>query len=143
MSWISDVKLELKQLDTTKSSIRKFALPTGCILIFISVCLVYKNISYIASFMVLVCGLLLFIMGIFLPLKLKRLYKVWMAIAFNLGWIVSRVILFLIFYFIVTPIALTGRLLGKEFIARKFNNNKKSYWIKRDQNKKIDYEKMF
>ena len=36
-----------------------------------------------------------------------------------------------VYFLILTPISLLVRLFGKDLIEMKFNNNVKSYWIKR------------
>jgi hypothetical protein len=50
-----------------------------------------------------------------------------------LGKIFSPVIMLLIFFVVVTPIGLIMRLLGKDLLNLKKNNNK-SYWMKKDTN---------
>ena len=54
--------------------------------------------------------------GLLNPKALERVYAVWMGIAFALGWVVSRAILILLFYFVITPIGIVARLSGKKFI---------------------------
>ena len=74
---------------------------------------------------------------------MEKVYAVWMGIAFALGWVVSRAILILLFYFIITPIGMVARLFGKKFIDITFSHASESYWISRGNSKKINYEKMF
>jgi hypothetical protein len=47
-----------------------------------------------------------------------------------LGKIVSPVVMGIIFFLVVTPIALIMRLLGKDLLNLKYNKNK-SYWIEK------------
>lgn len=65
------------------------------------------------------------------------LQKVWMAFACVMGFIMSRILLSLLYFIILTPIALIGRFLNKEFLQEKIDKNCDSYWIKR----KTAYEK--
>jgi hypothetical protein len=55
------------------------------------------------------------------------------------------VILSVLFYLVVTPIGLLGRLFGKGFLDLKFNRNVDSYWIPKAKVKleKSDYERQF
>ena len=67
-----------------------------------------------------------------------------MIFAVILGWIMTRVILSLVFYVIMTPISLITRLLGEDFLALK-KNDSDSYWNHRvsDYETNQDYEKQF
>ena len=88
-------------------------------------------------------GLMLLLGGLLTPRLLEGVYTVWMGIAFGLGWVVSRAILVLLFYLVITPIGMLARLLGKKFIDITFPQAGESYWISRQNSKKINYEKMF
>ena len=68
----------------------------------------------------------------------------WMVFAAILGWIMTRVILSLVFYLIITPIGLITKMIGEDFLAIK-KKNSDSYWNHRDSSKELyqDYEKQF
>ena len=59
---------------------------------------------------------------------LSPLNKLWSKFGIFLGKIISPIIMGIIFFLVVTPIGLLMRLLGKDLINLKYNNNK-SYWI--------------
>ena len=67
-----------------------------------------------------------------------------MVFAVILGWIMTRVILSLVFYLIMTPIGLLTRLIGEDFLGLK-KTDSGSYWNLRDSNYETnqDYEKQF
>ena len=75
---------------------------------------------------------------------LKPFYLIWMIFAAILGWVMTRVILCLVFYLILTPIGLITRLLGEDFLNLK-RGNFGSYWNNRDavEELKQDYKKQF
>ena len=70
-------------------------------------------------------------LGIFNSKILNPLNKLWFKFGIFLGKIVSPLIMGIIFFLVVTPIGLLMRLLGKDLLNLKFNNNK-SYWIEKD-----------
>jgi len=142
MSWISDVKYELGKLDLSIKSLRKFAFTIGLILLIIYSWFYYKDFSGITSILILITCLLLLLLGIFFPKSLNPIYKLWMGLAFVLGWFVSRIILSLLFIFILTPISLIAKLVNKKFLDLSFKNQKDSYWIRKN-NEQINYEKMY
>ncbi len=59
----------------------------------------------------------------------RFMYLGWMYAAFPIGWIVTHVILALIYYLVFTPIGLAMRLLGKDPMNRNLEPETKSYWI--------------
>jgi hypothetical protein len=65
--------------------------------------------------------------ALLLPASLVLLYKPWMKFADIAQWVNSRIILLLLFYFIILPIGLLRRLLGKDSMQRKFDATAASY----------------
>ena len=57
--------------------------------------------------------------------------KLWFKLGIFLGKIVSPLVMGVIFFFVVTPIGLIMRLLGKDVLNLKYNKNK-SYWIEKN-----------
>lgn len=76
---------------------------------------------------------------------LKPLYALWMKFALVLSWINTRIILFLMFYLIFTPLGLILKLLGKDLLDIKINKSAKSYWRKKEKNEfgLSSYERQF
>jgi hypothetical protein len=74
--------------------------------------------------------------GLLLPTALKPLYYPWMILAIMVGWLMTRIILSIMYYAIVSPIGIGFRLFGKKFLERKFDRNIITYWNERKQSKK-------
>jgi len=121
---------ELKNIDSSKKVIRKFSYQVGIILGLLG--LLLSLISKSIHFGVIIAGLLLIITGLLRPILLYPLHKLWMGLSIILGFISTRVILFLIYYFVLTPIAVIGRIAGKDFLDEKIDKKKDSYWYIRD-----------
>ena len=64
------------------------------------------------------------------PLRVP-LFRGWMTLVFPIGWVVSHVILIIVYYLVVTPIGLLLRLFGHEPMKRRFDRNASSYWVER------------
>lgn len=62
------------------------------------------------------------------PLWLK-IFRLWMKFAEGLSWVMTRVILSVFFFLILTPVGLFMRILGKNPLDLKFRDNKATYWI--------------
>ncbi|MFC1516554.1 SxtJ family membrane protein [Thermodesulfobacteriota bacterium] len=78
-------------------------------------------------------GILFGLLGCFLPKWLNPVYRFWMGLAVILGYFVSRILLTVIFYLVVTPIGLTMRLFGKDILDLKLKD-RESYWQIRHEN---------
>ena len=76
-------------------------------------------------------SLIFLVLGLFNSKILTPLNKLWFKFGIFLGKIISPIIMGIIFFLVVTPIGLLMRLLGKDLINLKYNNNK-SYWIEKN-----------
>ena len=133
---------KIKNINTSKKEIRNFGIMIGIILIIISSLLFYYNKDVYQIFAII--SVIIISLGLFIPIILKPVYFSWMTFAVILGWVMTRVILTLIFYLIITPIGLLARLFGEDFLALK-TSNINSYWNDRDSSVELnqDYEKQF
>lgn len=65
--------------------------------------------------------------GLLWPAGLRPLYRGWMSLAIVMGQVVSRLLLSLVFYLVVTPVGLVMRLAGKDPMDRRLGD-RDSYW---------------
>ena len=73
-------------------------------------------------------GLFIFLSSL-LSMKLTRLiYLLLILITFPIGTTISFVLMALFYYFLLTPIGLVFRLLGRDVLKRKIDISAKSYW---------------
>ena len=77
-----------------------------------------------------IISLIFLVLGLLNSKILTPLNKLWFKFGIFLGKIISPIIMGIIFFLVVTPIGLLMRLLGKDLINLKYNNNK-SYWIEK------------
>ncbi len=134
---------EIKEIKESKKDLRKFGLTIGIAFVLLAVLLFITKKSSFPYFGSL--GLLLIIIGLAVPGILKPLNKIWMSLAIVLGWIMTRVILIILFYLAITPISLLAKLFKKDFLEMKIDKNKNSYWQKRERKKfdPLDFERQF
>ena len=145
MSWIKEVSMEIKALDTSSEEIRKFGLVIAIALGVVGSFVYYKSGSFNVPQWLWGIGLLFLILGFILPSVLRPIYKIWMLFAFFIGGIVSRVILTVLFYVVLTPIGLVMRIFGKDILNKTLDKNQRSYWVKKDLSgyTKDQYGKMY
>lgn len=77
------------------------------------------------------------------PLLLRGLHKYWYSIAEVIGRFNSRIILGLIFFVMMTPVALFLRLIGKRPLTQKSQINNGSYCQPATSRDKSHFEKPF
>ena len=77
-----------------------------------------------------VISLIFLVLGLLNSKILAPLNKIWFKFGIFLGKIVSPFIMGIIFFLVVTPIAFTMRIIGKDLLNLKFNKDK-SYWIEK------------
>ena len=137
------IREELKLIKEDKHSLRKFGLTVGTVLLLIGIALyLFDKTSFIYFGGI---GLILMLFGLVLPNMLKTINKIWMTFAIILGWFMSRVILIILFYLIITPIGFLSKIFRSDPLNRKWDSSVSSYWEDREKqlSEQIDYERQF
>ena len=139
MSWIND---EYQKLDRSPRALRRFGVTVGLVLLALGGIMLWRHRA--AGWPFLSIGTLLFLMAAFIPVALRYVHQAWMTFAFALGWVMTRVILTIVFCLIVTPIGLLQRLCGKRPLEFRFKSGETTYWQLRTARPATeDYEKQF
>ena len=134
---------EIKNIKSGKRELRQFGITIGLVLVLLGSWLLWRGKE--GGYLLLIIATLFLFFGLILPMLLKPLHKMWMTLAVLLGWLMTRIILTILFYLVVTPIGLLAKVSGKDFLNRKFNSNASSYWIPRKAitPEKRNYENQF
>lgn len=80
-------------------------------------------------------GLLTGMAAILRPKSLKPVYLTTVYLTLPIGYVVSHLILAVIYYLLITPMGLIMRLARYDPLKRKFEPTAKSYWITRSDNR--------
>lgn len=140
---MKEILSEIKNIKETPSDLRKFGLTIGVVLLLIAALLLWMNKSSYPVWGII--GLLFILTSLSFPAVLKPLNKVWMSLAILLGWVMTRVILSILFYIALTPLRFIALAFNKKFLDFKIDPEAKSYWEKREK-RKLDpstYERQF
>ena len=78
-------------------------------------------------------SLIFLLLGLINSRLLTPLNKAWVKFGLMMGIIVNPIIMSIIFFAVVTPTAYLLRLIGKDVLHLKKNNDK-SYWKKKEKN---------
>ena len=120
---------EIKNIKATTKEARKFGLTIGIFLLGIAGLLFWKQRPGFASFAYAGAGFAA--LGVLVPALLKPVYKVWMSFAAVMGFIMTRVILTVLFFGLFTPASLVAKLLGKDLLEQRWDKKAGTYWVKR------------
>ena len=133
---------EIKNIKKGKKELKSFGLTIGIIILVVAGYLFYNNNQSYQS--ALYITFFFIVSGLIMPVLLKPLYLIWMTFAILLGWVMTRIILSILFYSIITLIGSLAKIFGKDFLNLRVNNHN-SYWNLRDRAYELnqDYEKQF
>ena len=122
---------------------RKFGIALAVLLFIISAVQYFKQIELYSYF--LVASVIFLLSALALPILIKPVFIVFSYIGFGMGWVMTRIILFILFYLFITPISILARKFGNRFLDLRFDRTKESYWlpVKEDRNNRENFEKQF
>ena len=134
---------ELKKIKSGKKELREFGLTVGGILVILGLIALWRHKGSYPY--LLVPGAALVILGLAVPAALLPFQKAWMAFAVVFGYFMSRVILVVLFYAVITPIGVITRLFGKDMLDERIEKSRPSYWKIREAGlkDKKSYENQF
>ena len=90
----------------------------------------YKGADAFKVYGWLSAGIAVGVVAVTAPNLLTPFNKAWMKLGELMGKVVSPLVLGVIFFVLLTPVALIGRLLGRDELRLK-RTNSESYWIDR------------
>lgn len=69
-----------------------------------------------------------FALAVICPKGLWPLYIVLNILALPIGWILSHVLLIVVYFGLITPIGLVMKLIGRDALARRLDPDAETYW---------------
>jgi len=143
MSWIKERIKEIKNIKSGKKELREYTLTVGIIyLIILTVAVLWKHIDVSPN--LFLGGAAFIVLGLSFPVLYKPFHKIWMSSGIILGFFVSRLVLTILFYFVMAPMGLIARLLRKDLLSQKIDKNVTSYWRDRGPvETKASYENQY
>ena len=72
-------------------------------------------------------GVVVGLVGLVSPTLVRPIYTGWMVAAFPIGWTVSRLVLAIVFFLVLTPVASLFRLTGRDSLWLR-RSDRQSHW---------------
>jgi hypothetical protein len=138
MNWFKE---EFARIDRSPGALRRFGFILGAMSILLALLLVVRHRAGLPLFLL---GVLFVATAFVAPKALKHLHAVWTGVALLIGWVMTRVILTLVFFLVVTPIGLLQRLVRQSGVDLRFRTGASSYWQPREKSfAPADYRNQF
>lgn len=136
----------IKSMDMAKSDkyiLKKFGISLSIVFLLITLLIFKKSGRFIWPTFLL--SFLFFVTALIKPFLLKPVQAILARIGLVMNWIFSRLILFIVFYLLFTPMGLIIKLFRGDLLDRKIEKCKDSYWRKKEKNTlgPLGYEKQF
>lgn len=98
-----------------------------------------------ASTILFVIAAVLFVLGLAAPRALEPLFSVWMKFADGLNWVMTRVLLGVVFLVFFVPVRVVRGLFGHDALQREWQPEAETYWEDAEpQSDNIeDYQRQF
>jgi hypothetical protein len=78
-----------------------------------------------------IIGLVIGILGLIAPRALRGLYVGWIRLTFPVGVVINEIALAVMFFCVLTPVALLFRCAGRDLLKLKPSQRIPSYWVER------------
>jgi hypothetical protein len=89
----------------------------------------YRHGYHTLAFGLAIAAVIIGVPGLIIPTCVRWIFVGWMTLAFPIGWLVSQLMMAVMFYVILTPVALIFRIRGRDLLHRNRATNRTSYWL--------------
>lgn len=125
----------------SKNQTKSFGVLMG--FVFVGISFLFVDKGSVSHLMLLVTSAVCFGLVLVFPTALYWPYKIWMQIGHILAALNSHIVLFVMFFFLLTPLALLFRIVGRDFLQMHVHGDRvQSFWKIR-QAKTTDMSRQF
>ena len=123
---------------------KEFGLIVGGVFVLLGSWWIYRGKFFNAACVLNCLGAVLILFGVVAPRLLVVPRKLWMKLAEGMSYVSSRIILAIVFFFVLTPIGLIKRAMGWDPLQRR-TGSRDSFWQPYPERQKNPrhYEKMY
>ena len=125
----------MKNKEIILPSNRKFGVVFSIFFILVAIYFFYKNSFFLTTFFVF-SSFVFCILTLFFTSYLSPLNFAWYKFGILLGKIVNPLVMGILFYLMISPVAMLSRLFGRDELKIK-ESKKKSYWIDKKVEKNL------
>jgi hypothetical protein len=115
----------------SRKELRVFALLLLAFFAIVAGLMVFRFSATTAAGVVFAVAALISVTGLCVPSWLRPVYVGWIVAAYPIGWLVSHIVIAMLFYLVITPIGLIMRVFGRDPMHRRFDRSAPTYWKSR------------
>jgi carbamoyltransferase len=124
--------------------LREFAVIGAVFLVILGMWQLAARPAFMLATTYAAAGVLLMWIGSLRPRWLAPIFSAWMTLVSPLAWLTSAALMAIVFYGLITPLALIFRLRGREALDLAFGSDQDSYWREKPAAKDArQYRKQF
>lgn len=122
--------VDMIKVDTGKESLADFGKTLTIVLFLLSSFWSYKGSQAVSGYFLYAAFFFSFFSLLF-PRSLKYLYIYWIKLANMISQVVTKIILFIVYYSFLTPYSLLVKLFKGRLLDTEINPEQESYWVTR------------
>jgi Saxitoxin biosynthesis operon protein SxtJ len=118
-------------LNPSKRELKIFSLGALVFLTIVAWLVWRKSGSTTAVAILVALGVAIAALGLIAPRIVRPLFIALMVINYPIGWVMTHIVMAVIFYLVVTPLAAIMKLAGRDPMERRFDRSASTYWKSR------------
>ena len=119
------------KISTDTATLQDFGKTLTIILFLLSIFWGYQEHPQAAKYLMYSAFVFAFV-SLFVPRAIKYLYVYWLKLANIISQIVTKVILFVLYFGFIVPYSLLVKLFKGDLLNKKIDSSKSTYWIDKD-----------
>ena len=112
--------------------LRKFGFTVGGIFTALAILFLLRHKQHAPFYVSAISGPGLLAGALVWPRALAPVERGWSLFAHALGWVNTRILLAVVFFIVLAPVALVMRAVGKDPLERRRDRRRPTYWRPRD-----------
>ncbi len=129
--------------DLDRKGLRQFGLTTGIVVVVIFGLFFPWLLELSWPLWPWVVAAPLWLLALVYPAWLRRIYRAWMRFALLASRVMTPLVLGIVFFVMISPMAMVRRLMGKDPMQRALDPNQKSYRVPSTKSPKEKLERPF
>ena len=101
-----------------------------------------RHDALLVAYFVWTAAALISIAGLIRPSVVRPIYRVLIWVTYPIGWLTSHVLLFVLYYVVITPVGVLVRMFHDP-MGRRFDRAEASYWTPRESPQPNRYFRQF
>lgn len=127
-----------------RRELRMFAIALTCLCVLVGVFSMQRGASGLLLSSLFGVALVVLCVAWLAPHSMRPVYLLWMLLFYPLRWLVSCLLIAVVYYLVITPVGLIIRLSGRKLIEKRFDSETSTYWKSKTETRSPqDYFRQF